>query len=200
MKTPGGSPAGSSPQRVAREEKQSRGKAPTSPPPPSPLQQPSGGGLRRGNPPCAPGRPERRDGTGAPAAPRPGSPAELPAGAEVVPVLEGLGADGRADLRQEAASPPAPAGSGLRWQRPVTAGAAEWRLLLGAHGAGLLPQTGGRLPSPSPLGLPLRRAGLPSGCGVSSRCRCSSREEGGGQHAPRRGEGQGGAQPRGPAL
>lgn len=74
-----------------------------------------------------------------PPTPVPHTPAQLSAGAEAVPQVEGLAADGRADLRQQ----PAPPGLLLLLLRAGTAAAPSLRrrrrrrpprLLLGAHG------------------------------------------------------------------
>lgn len=123
------------------------------------------------------------------------SPAELPAGAEAVPLLEGLRADGRTDLRQEPAPPPGSPGRGLRWRRPVTAGATGRRLLVGAHGVELLPRQGERLL------LPLLSPRLPPGIRVrpgprSLRALPLPRARGFcGQHAPAEGAGRSRAAP-----
>lgn len=100
------------------------------------------------------------------------SPAELPAGAEAVPLLEGLRADRRTDLRQEPAPLPGSLGRGLGWRRPVTARATGRRLLVGAHGAGLLPWQGVAFSFSSclPVSLPVSEP-VPTR-GPSRHCHC----------------------------
>lgn len=123
--------------------------------------------------------PARRPAAALAAAAHP--PAELPAGAEAVALLEGLGADRRADLRQQTASPSAAAGSGLR--RALVARAAGRRLLLGAHSF----SRNGGTPLPAALRpdsarlLPARR---PSGEGGARRARHSAAGGGCGHGAP----------------
>lgn len=126
------------------------------------------------------------------------SPAELPAGAEAVPLLEGLRADGRTDLRQEPAPPPGSPGRGLRWRRPVTAGTTGLRLLVGAHGAGLFPRQGDAFsfsfPFCPPVSLPVS-VSVPAPAPPAGGCRCRGlAETAGSTRRP-----GGGAQPRGPA-
>lgn len=149
--------------------------------------------------PRIPGTRRQRQPPAAAAPPAARSPAELPAGAEAVALLEGLGADGRADLRQEASAPPASAGSGLR--RPVAAGAAGWRLLLGAHGVRLLPQERGADSFLSRLGPSPRRAGLPLGGGCApDRGRCWRRAAGSTRRADGGGDLAAGPRPLTPHL